>query len=122
MNTLGLEGERKHVHVNCFLPVGLTRANSEILTDGAEHFTAEKVAPGVVFLSSRHALNRVTLLGGGASYERAYTTVTRGRQLARNTADELARRFDEISDRAGEFVPRHALDQVTNELANLNGP
>jgi NAD(P)-dependent dehydrogenase (short-subunit alcohol dehydrogenase family) len=120
MNTLGLEGGVKNVHVNCIAPVGATEMNAGLFTHEVEAvYAADKVAPGVVFLASERAPNRVVLLGGGGSFERAYTTFTRGVALQTGSAEELAEQFDRVSDRHGEIVPESAQAQSDVELANL---
>lgn len=119
-NTLGLEGESKNVRVNCFSPVGVTDMNAALFTpEVREIYSAEKAAAGVVFLASEQAPNRVVLLGGGGSFERAYTTFTRGAVLASDQAEELAANFAGVSDRAEEVVPDSAQTQADIELSNL---
>jgi NAD(P)-dependent dehydrogenase (short-subunit alcohol dehydrogenase family) len=120
MNTLGLEGGPKNVHVNCIAPIGATDMNAALFTPEVQAiYAAEKVAPGVVFLASERAPNRVILLGGGGSFERAYTTFTRGVALQSGSAEELAAQFDRVSDRQGEIAPDKAQAQSDIELANL---
>jgi hypothetical protein len=58
-------------------------------------------------------------MGGGGSYERAYLGFTRGCRLNEDTPEELARRFAQVSDRAGEILPPSAATQMELELANL---
>jgi NAD(P)-dependent dehydrogenase (short-subunit alcohol dehydrogenase family) len=120
MNTLGLEGEAKNVRINCFAPAGASRMNEELLKGHQrEIFAAEKLRPGIVFLASDGAPNRSILMGGGGSFERAYMMFSRGRLLKSGTAEELADRWEEISDRTDAFVPETIMAQLTNELANI---
>ncbi|SCK10572.1 NAD(P)-dependent dehydrogenase, short-chain alcohol dehydrogenase family [Variovorax sp. HW608] len=119
-NTLGLEGEARNVRVNCFSPIGMTAMNEGVIP--AEHheaFAASRLRAGIVWLASAAAPNRVVLMGGGGSYERAYLGFTRGCRLNEGTPEELARRFAQVSDRAGEVLPHSAATQMELELANL---
>jgi len=120
MNTLGLEGGPKNVRVNCFSPAGASRMNEELLTGRQrEIFAAAKLRAGIVFLASEQAPNRAILLGGGGSFERAYVTFSRGLMLENGAPEELADRWDDVSDRTGDFVPESVMAQLTNELANI---
>jgi NAD(P)-dependent dehydrogenase (short-subunit alcohol dehydrogenase family) len=120
MHTLGIEGGRRDVRVNCLAPVGLTRMNAQFLSDEERCiFDPAKIAPGVVFLASDGAPMRVVLMGGGGSFERSYTTFTRGCLLEEGTAEELSGRFETISDRRQKFIPNDANAQVLNEILNL---
>lgn len=119
-NTLGLEGESRDVYVNCFGPVGITSMNAGVIpADLHAAFAPDRVRAGVVWLAGPEAPNRVVLLGGGGSYERAFVTFTRGALLSQGTPEELAERFDTISSRQGEIVPASAMAQMDIERANL---
>jgi NAD(P)-dependent dehydrogenase (short-subunit alcohol dehydrogenase family) len=121
MNTLGIEGAKKNVRVNCFSPIGMTRINESFFKpDVRLAFDASKLGPGVVYLASQDAPNRAVLLGGAGSFERAYVTFTRGRHVS-GGPEELARRFSEVSDRTGEILPDDASAQVALELSNARG-
>ncbi|KGF70705.1 hypothetical protein LL06_03440 [Hoeflea sp. BAL378] len=123
MNTLGIEGAPKNVHVNCFAPAGVSRMNQSILTAHEKAvLAADKVAPGIVFLASEQAPNRVILMGGGGAFERAYVSFTQGRLLDEGSAEELARRFAEISDRSDDLLPEDMRAQVANEMKHWPAP
>lgn len=117
MNTLGIEGEAKNVRVNCLAPAGVSRMNHGVLSaEERAIFAADKVAPGVVFLASEQAPNRVILMGGGGSFERAYVSFTQGVALGEVSPEELARRFAEISDRSDDLLPHDMRAQIANEM------
>jgi NAD(P)-dependent dehydrogenase (short-subunit alcohol dehydrogenase family) len=119
-NTLGLEGEPCNVRVNCFAPIGITGMNEAVIPAALhETFAASHLRAGIVWLASQQAPNRVVLLGGAGSYERAQLTFTRGCRLVEGTPEELAARFAEVSDRTGEVVPASAVTQMDIELAKL---
>ncbi|MGR3322494.1 MAG: SDR family NAD(P)-dependent oxidoreductase [Sagittula sp.] len=118
MQTLGMEGGRKGVHVNCLSPVGVTEMNRDILPpDLLPRLGAEHLAPGLVFLASDAAPNRVVLMGGAGSFECAEVRFTRGRAAA--TAEDLAARFAEVSDGTEAVRPDSAMTQLELELANV---
>ena len=119
-HTLGIEGGSRNVHVNCFSPIGISSMNEAVIP--AEHheaFAASHLKAGIVWLASAQAPNRVLLLGGGGSYERAYLSFTRGYRLEEGTPEELAARFAQVSDRSGEVLPASAMAQMELELAQL---
>jgi NAD(P)-dependent dehydrogenase (short-subunit alcohol dehydrogenase family) len=120
MNTLGLEGEAKNVRVNCFAPAGASRMNVEFL-GGPERqlFHASRLNPGILFLAGENAPNRAVLMGGGGSFERAYTMFTRGIFLETGKPEELAARWAEVSDLDGAVIPAGVQTQIENELANI---
>ena len=52
MQTAGLEGGRKGVHVNCLAPVGLTEMNAAVLPEALKpRLAADCLAPGIVYLA-----------------------------------------------------------------------
>lgn len=118
MNTLGIEGARKNVHVNCFAPIGITRINDFLFNDETKAaFDPAKLTPGICFLASRQAPNRAVLMGGAGSFERAYISFTKGCLVGEG--EDFAQAFDRISDREGEILPVDASDQAKIELANI---
>lgn len=117
MQTLGIEGARKGVHVNCFAPIGATEMNADVLPAGMlARFDPELLVPGLVFLASDAAPNRAILMGGAGSFELAHVTFTRGRRIG--SAEELAARFTEIGARADAVLPESAMAQAVGELSN----
>lgn len=118
--TLGIEGAARNVHVNCFSPIGITGMNAAIIPQALHaDFDASRLDAGIVWLASPQAPNRVVLMGGGGSYERAYVSFTQGCQLQDGSPEELAARFAEVSDRRHEVLPDNAATQLAIELKNL---
>ena len=119
MQTIGMEGARKGVHVNCLAPVGLTDMNAAVLPEALKsRLSAEHLVPGVVYLASEAAPNRVVLMGGAGSFECLDLRFTRGAAAA--TPEELAQRFDRIADGTGAVRPDSANTQLELELANTD--
>lgn len=105
MQTLGLEGEKYGIRVNCLAPTAATQMTNGILDQHLlRDLAPERVSPGVAFLSSDDAPNRVILCAGAGSYERAYITMTRGLHIGydADAATRLGERFAQLSDRTDD--------------------
>ncbi|WP_353199072.1 SDR family oxidoreductase [Sandarakinorhabdus sp.] len=108
MKTLALEGAKYNVHVNTIAPLAATRMTEDLMPPAMlEKMGPETVVPASVFLVSEEAPTNVILNAGAGGIERAYVTLTRGVHLSPEelTAETVAARFAEISDRTGEVVP-----------------
>jgi NAD(P)-dependent dehydrogenase (short-subunit alcohol dehydrogenase family) len=125
MQTLGLEGERNNIRVNCLAPTAATRMTQGLLSeDLLRELTPERVAPAVVFLASDLAPNRKVLLAGAGSFEACHVTMTQGLHLgaAADVADQLAQAWEHVADSSGAQVPGSALEQGRHEVTLALGP
>ena len=118
MQTLSIEGAKNDIRVNCLAPTAHTRMTEDL---GAalplEALAPALVTPGLLYLVSRDAPTRAILAAGAGGFERAYVTLTQGDFIAADDApDQVAARFDAISDRAGEIVPDMGAAQGMIEL------
>ena len=118
MQTLSIEGARNDIRVNCLAPTAHTRMTEDL---GArlplDLLGPDMVTPGLLHLVSEDAPSRCILAAGAGGFERAYVTLTQGIWAAGEDAPEqVAARFDEISDRAGEIVPEMGAAQGFTEL------
>ena len=118
MQTLSIEGAKNDIRVNCLAPTAHTRMTEDL---GAalplEALAPALVTPGLLYLVSRDAPSRAILAAGAGGFERAYVTLTQGDFIAGDDAPEqVAARFDAISDRAGEIVPDMGAAQGMIEL------
>ena len=121
MQTLSLEGARNNIKVNCLAPTAGTRMLEGIVPDAVmKAFTPKVVSPAVLALVGEDAPTRSILCAGAGSFEQAYVTLTRGIHIGGgdNAAEEIVRRWSEISDRSHELLPDVGLDQSRLELAN----
>jgi NAD(P)-dependent dehydrogenase (short-subunit alcohol dehydrogenase family) len=118
MQTLSIEGAKNDIRVNCLAPTAHTRMTEDL---GAalplEALGPELVSPGLVYLVGPDAPTRCILAAGAGGFERAYVTLTQGDHITGpDAAEQIAARFDAISDRAGEVVPEMGAAQGMIEL------
>jgi NAD(P)-dependent dehydrogenase (short-subunit alcohol dehydrogenase family) len=118
MQTLAIEGAKNDIRVNCLAPTAHTRMTEDL---GAalplEALGPELVSPGLLYLVSQDAPTRCILAAGAGGFERAYVTLTEGvRIVGDDAADQVAARFEAISDRTGEIVPEMGAAQGMIEL------
>ncbi len=118
MQTLSIEGAKNDIRVNCLAPTAHTRMTEDL---GAalplDHLGPELVTPGLLYLVGQDAPTRCILGAGAGGFERAYVTLTQGiRVVGDDAPEQIAARFAEISDRAGEIVPEMGAAQGMIEL------
>lgn len=118
MQTLAIEGAKNDIRVNSLAPTAHTRMTEDL---GAalplEALEPSLVTPGLLYLVSRDAPTRAILAAGAGGFERAYVTLTQGGFITGADAPEqVAARFDAISDREGEIVPEMGAAQGMIEL------
>ena len=123
MKTLAIEGAKNNIRVNSVAPVAATRMTEDILPEAAlAMFAPELVVPASLFLVSEDAPSNTTLGAGAGAVHAANVTMTHGVKLAEDERDPegVARRFAEITDRAGEAVPQTGAEQSMNIMTLLN--
>lgn len=118
MQTLGIEGEKHGIRVNCLAPTGATRMMEGILPpEQLAKFKPELVSPAVLALVAEDAPNRAILSAGAGGYELVQISLTRGIALGEDaSAEAILERWGEIADRNGSFVPAQGFDQARHEL------
>tara|TARA_R110002051_G_scaffold173046_1_gene243246 strand:- start:282 stop:1190 length:909 start_codon:yes stop_codon:yes gene_type:complete len=121
MQTLSIEGAKNDIRVNCLAPTAHTRMTEDL---GAslplDLLEPERVTPGLLYLVSETAPNRCILAAGAGGFERAYVTLTQGiHATGADAAEQVAARFDAISDRTGEIVPEMGAAQGMIELSKV---
>jgi NAD(P)-dependent dehydrogenase (short-subunit alcohol dehydrogenase family) len=108
MQTLGLEGGKYNIRVNCLAPSAGTRMLDGLMPDDMlKTLHPGAVSPGMLALVAEDAPSRTILCAGGGSYERAYITLTRGVFIGTDAqaAETVAQNWDAIGDRTAESVP-----------------
>ena len=122
MQTLSLEGEKYNVRVNCLAPTAATRMTEDLMPPAVlALLTPERVSPGVVFLASEEAPTRTILCAGAGGFATSHITLTEGTVVLEgaDAAEQVAARFAQIDDRAGEIVPGSGSAQTQNQLAQV---
>jgi NAD(P)-dependent dehydrogenase (short-subunit alcohol dehydrogenase family) len=123
MQTLGIEGQKYDIRVNCLAPTAATGMTEGILPEDSLRLLApEKVSPGLLALVCDDAPTRAILCAGAGHFARANVTLTQGIQVADgdNAADEVIAGWDAISDRSGEIVPDYGFVQAEREVASAS--
>ncbi len=120
MQTLGLEGAKHDIRVNCLAPTALTAMTEGLLpSQAAAVLTPERVSPGVVALVGEDAPNRMILLAGGGSFECAHITMTHGIHVGDidDPAEALCSRIAQVKAQADQLAPASGWEQSQHELA-----
>ena len=120
MQTLGLEGEKHDVRVNCLAPTAATRMMEGVLPPAMlDALAPERVSPAVLALASEDAPNRKIICAGGGGFEQANITLTAGLFIgdSPDAAEQFLARHEELVDRTGEIIPANAIVQGQVELA-----
>lgn len=118
MQTLGIEGEKHGIRVNCLAPTGKTRMMEGILPDEQlSKFKPELVSPAVLALVSEQAPNRAILSAGAGGFELVQLTMTQGIALGESaSAEAILTQWEALSDRSDALVPQTGFDQARHEL------
>jgi NAD(P)-dependent dehydrogenase (short-subunit alcohol dehydrogenase family) len=121
MQTLGLEGEKYDVRVNCLAPTAATRMLEGLLPQPMlDALSPDRVSPAVLALVSEDAPNRKIICAGGGSFEQANVTLTPGLFIGdgADAAEQIMGRYDVLAAREGEVIPHSGSVQGQVELAN----
>ena len=119
MQTLGIEGAKHDIRVNCLAPTAATQMTRGILPDEQLRLLDPRfVSPGLVALVAEDAPTRTILCAGAGSFEAAHVTLTRGIHVAGDPPSAAAIRSDwaRLTDRGGETVPAQGWEQSKIEL------
>ncbi|HEY1135861.1 MAG TPA: SDR family NAD(P)-dependent oxidoreductase [Xanthomonadaceae bacterium] len=118
MQTLGIEGAKHDIRVNCLAPTGATRMMEGILPpEQLSKFKPELVSPAVLVLVSEDAPNRAILSAGAGSFELVQLTMTQGIALGEAaTAEAILAQWQALADRGDALVPETGFDQARHEL------
>lgn len=115
MNVLHIEGVKYNIRANALAPTAATAMTEGLIPEQAAKLLApETVTPAVLYLVSDDAPSRMIMGAGAGVFAVTNITETAGVYLppAKRTPDEIARRIDEITDRASEAAIASAFDQT----------
>jgi len=115
MNVLHLEGERNNIRVNVLSPTAATRMTEDLIPpDALALMTPESITPGLLYLVSEDAPSRVILCAGAGGFARTLIYETEGIHIpaSERTPEEVAARFDEISDPSRQKMLTGAFQQT----------
>ena len=118
MQTLGIEGDKYGIRVNCLAPLAATRMMEGILPpEQLAWFKPELVSPALLALVAENAPKRAILSAGAGGFELAYIALTQGIHLGETaSAEAILARWEEIADRNAAWVPQQGFDQARHEL------
>lgn len=119
MQTLGLEGAKNNIHVNCLAPTAATRMTEDLLP--AEVLAAlqpQAVTPAMLVLVSEDAPTRTVLCAGAGNVEAAHITLTQGAWIGLDghSPERLAEQLEQVRDRTAEMVPPNGSAQGGYEV------
>jgi NAD(P)-dependent dehydrogenase (short-subunit alcohol dehydrogenase family) len=123
MQTLSIEGAKNNIRVNCLAPTAATRMTENLMPEAVlKLLQPESVTPGLLALVAEDAPTRAILCAGAGAFERAHITLTEGIfvGLPEDAAEQVAARFDALSQRDGETVPQSGAAQGTSEIAKAS--
>jgi NAD(P)-dependent dehydrogenase (short-subunit alcohol dehydrogenase family) len=119
MQTLGLEGAKYGIHVNCLAPTAATRMTRDVLSDASlDLLDPALVSPALLSLVSDSAPNRAILCAGAGHFSTANITLSKGRHIGSGShaGTKIIESWQQISDRSGEIVPAYGFAQAELEL------
>ncbi|MGH1472453.1 MAG: SDR family NAD(P)-dependent oxidoreductase [Cellvibrionaceae bacterium] len=107
MNTLKLEGLKYNIRVNAVSPVAATRMTEHLIPEEVlAKLGPELITPAAIYLSSEDAPTGAIIQAQGGTYSVAHVFETPAVNIgAEASADDIAARWDEISD-LSKAVPR----------------
>ena len=118
MQTLGLEGEKYDIKVNCLAPTAATQMMEGVLPEQQLRLLRpEYVSPAMLALVREGAPTRTILCAKGV--EAAHISMTQGIHIADEDQmpEAIVSNWDQILDAGNAFIPNNALEQSRLELA-----
>ncbi len=100
MNTLRIEGAKRHVHVNAISPVAATRMTAGLMPqEQLDKLGPEHIVPGVVYLCSEGAPSGAILQAAGGSFCLAAIMESPWVEVGpQASADDVAAQWERIAD------------------------
>jgi NAD(P)-dependent dehydrogenase (short-subunit alcohol dehydrogenase family) len=123
MQTLSIEGAKNNIRVNCLAPTAATRMTENLMPEAVLRLLQpESVTPGLLALVADDAPTRAILCAGAGAFERAHITLTQGIfvGMPEDAAEQVAARFEALSQRDGESVPQSGAAQGASEITKAS--
>jgi NAD(P)-dependent dehydrogenase (short-subunit alcohol dehydrogenase family) len=124
MQTLGIEGEKYGICVNCLAPTAATQMTKGVLDEESLRALApERVSPALLKLVGDDAPTRTIVCAGAGHFATANVTLTQGRfiGIGADAGEHAITNWERISDRSDEIVPAYGFVQAEREVAALAG-
>jgi len=121
MQTLGIEGEKYDIRVNCLAPSAATQMTQGVLSEASlRAMNPALVSPALLPLVMDDAPTRAIVCAGAGHFSRSYVTLTQGQYIGGgdDAGARVIANWDAISDRAGALVPAYGFLQVEREVAS----
>ena len=121
MQTLAIEGARFDIRVNCIAPTAATQMLEGLLPqEELDLLKPAHVSPGLLSLLHADAPTRTILCAGAGAFASAHITLTAGQYVGTgpDSAEHVAARWEDITDRHAESVPASGAAQGQQELAH----
>ncbi|WP_342618242.1 SDR family NAD(P)-dependent oxidoreductase [Rhodoferax sp. GW822-FHT02A01] len=119
MQTLGLEGAKHNIHVNCLAPTAATRMTEGLMPpEVLAALEPQAVTPAMLVLVGEDAPTRTVLCAGAGSVEAAHITLTQGAWIGLDaqSPERLAELLAQVRDRTAEMVPHDGSGQGAHEV------
>lgn len=119
MQTLGIEGQKYNVHVNCLAPSATTRMTEELFSaEDCALLTPESVTPGLIYLVSSEAPTKMVLCAGAGAFATSGVTLTDSIYVGTGAkaAELIAAHAEQLTDRSGETLPFSGMKQSQQEV------
>jgi NAD(P)-dependent dehydrogenase (short-subunit alcohol dehydrogenase family) len=120
MQTLGLEGAKHDIRVNCLAPTAATRMTEDLMPETVlAALQPQAVVPAMLVLVSQHAPTRTVLCAGAGNVEASHITLTQGAWIGLDgeSPERLADVLDQVRNRADEMVPTNGSGQGSHEVS-----
>ena len=119
MQTLGLEGAKHDIRVNCLAPTAATRMTEDLMpAEILDALQPQAVTPAMLVLVGQDAPTRTVLCAGAGHVEAAHITLTQGAWIGldEQSPERLAEHLDQVRDRTDEMVPPNGSAQGGHEV------
>jgi len=119
MQTLGLEGAKHGIRVNCLAPTAATRMTEGLMPpEVLAALEPQAVTPAMLVLVAEDAPTRTVLCAGAGSVEAAHITLTQGAWIGLDgqAPERLAEQLAQVRDRTDEMVPASGSGQGAHEV------